>query len=37
MKPLDVLSRNHAVIEWKRNHNKINKLSFSLASVEARI
>jgi hypothetical protein len=37
MKPLNASSRNHAGIEWKRNHHKINKLSFSLANVEARI
>ncbi len=37
MKPLNDPSRNHAGIEWERNDNKINKLSFFLGNVEARI
>jgi len=37
MKPLNTSSRNHAGIEYERNDNKINKLSFSLGGVEARI
>ena len=37
MNPLNVPSRNHAGIELEINDNKINKLSFSLGGVEARI